>query len=113
MKINIKSGYVRTITQGAAVESGEAVANGAKAAIANGKYAAGEEGEYDMGGVKQFVKDTALVLAQGALVDYAIATKTVVATTTGDFALGVVDEAAGAGPTVVNILVNDRPMAFV
>ena len=113
MKIHKRAGFTRTIVVGADVESGEAIASGAKAAISNGKYLNGESGEFDLAGVKEFVKDTALVLAQGALVDYEIATKTVVATATGDFALGEVDIAAGAGLVAVDVLVNGLPMAFV
>ena len=113
MKIDIKAGFTRTIAHTAIVTSGQPIANGTQAAIANGAYIADESGEYDISGVKKFDKTAALVLAQGVKCDWDIATAKVVATTLGDFELGIVDEPAAGADDSVNVLVNGLPMAFV
>ena len=113
MKKHVRAGFTRTIAHTAIVSSGDVIENGAKAAMANGDYAANADGEYDIAGVKSFPKLTGLVIGQGVAVDYEIATKSVVATTTGDFALGELDEPAVNGNLTVNVLMNGLPMAFV
>ena len=71
----------------AAVVSGQAIAIGALIGIASGAYAANEKGIYSLEGVYKIAKASALAVAIGVAVDYSN-TQTVVATTTGVFALG-------------------------
>lgn len=87
------------------VVAGKAYLIGAIIVIANISAAAGAKFTGSTKGVYKFVKDTALVLAEGAEVKWDIETGTVVATgdVAGDFVLGYVTEAVGAGVLSVNV----------
>lgn len=111
MKTYINPGYLKTVTVGADVESGEPIAIGTRAGVAVKKLLNGETGEFLQGGVIEFDKTAALALAQGDSVMWDIATKKVVAAL-GDFDLGEVDTAALAADATVKVLVNNMPYAF-
>lgn len=57
--------------------------------------------------VVEIAKASGLVLADGVAVDYENSSKTAVATTTGDFALGKVRGAAGSGTTTCLVALNE------
>lgn len=97
------NGKVITRANTAAVFSGEPIAIGSKAGVPSGDYAANESGEYVMAGVFSLADDGANHV-QGVLVDWSIAGKECVATTTGDFPLGYVTKTGAAG--VVEVMVN-------
>ena len=100
MKNFVQPGKVIPYSNSSAIESGLPAQIGTLVGISAGKYEANEEGEYSLMGVYRLAKDSALVLAQGVAVDWDDTAKEVVATTTGDFAIGAVFRAAGNGATL-------------
>lgn len=104
MKNFKQPGKVMSYAHGSAVESGDVVQIGALVGIATGKYAANEEGEYALMGVYSLPKGSATVIAQGAAVDWDDTAKLVVATTTGDFAVGWAFTAGVNGEDSVDVL---------
>lgn len=69
--------------------------------------AAGDRIAYRKNLVIEIEKASGLVLTDGVAVDYANSTKTAVATTTGDFALGKTRGAFGAGTLTCLVGLND------
>lgn len=113
MKNYVKPGFKVTRPNVAAVESGDAVVNGTQLIVACGKYAANEEGEYLRAGVVSLPKKAALVLAQGEKVWFDVSTNHITATEgDGDVVAGIVDKAALAADTEVEILLNGLPYAY-
>jgi predicted RecA/RadA family phage recombinase len=112
MKNLVKSGQLRSFASTSAKESGEPAQIGAQAGIATGKFDANEEGEYLLAGVVRLKKATALAAAAGAKVDWDAVAKEVVATTTGTFPLGNLDQAAASGAGDVDVMVNGLPYSF-
>lgn len=85
------------------VESGKVYKIGDIIVVAAVSAEAGQPFQGVHEGVFQFNKG-ALVVTEGLAVDWDIATSSIVATTTGDFALGYVTKAAGAGVAVAEVL---------
>lgn len=107
MKNKVYSGHTITAAQVAASVSGVPYDLGSGlVGVAVNSADANAENEYETSGVKRFAND-GNAYAVGQAVDYAVAGATVIATTTGDFPLGVVTKAALAGEEV-EVMVNGQ-----
>lgn len=103
MKNSVQKGEVMTFPVAAAIESGEPLQIGTLVGVAAGKYAIGDSGELVLVGVVKLKKASALVVAQGAEVQWETSTKEVVVGT-GDFVVGKAFKAAANGETTIDVL---------
>jgi predicted RecA/RadA family phage recombinase len=104
MKNFAQPGCVMTVPSlAAAIDSGMPLLVGAVPVVATGTYAIGDNGEFATEGVFEFAKTTGAAMAQGALVEWDIATAKVIADAGGDYDLGHVWEAASSGATTVKV----------
>lgn len=90
-----------------AVESGDAIVIGGLIGIATGKFAANVAGIYSLKGVYKFAKLSGFTAAIGVAVDHENTGKLVVATTTGDFALGKLFKPALNGELFAYVVLNN------
>ncbi len=109
MKNFIKSGIVSTVTVGADIESGRPLEIGGLIGVSTGKFLNGEVGEFQKAGVFEFAKAGTLAIVQGTQYAWDDTAKAVVATTTGDFELGLAEEDELAATLTCKILVNGLP----
>jgi len=108
MKNKVYSGHTITVAQAGASVSGEPYDLGSGlVGVAVSSADAAAENEYEISGVKRFAND-GNAYAVGQAVDYDATGKTVVATTTGDFALGIVTKAALSGDDV-EVMIGGKP----
>jgi predicted RecA/RadA family phage recombinase len=106
MKNSIQEGKVLELTAPVGgVVSGRPYKIGALLVVAAVSKLAGEKFAGETEGVFKFVKDTVLVLAEGDLVEWDAATGKIVAdgNVAGDYDLGYVTEAAGAGQLYAHV----------
>ena len=94
MKNFVKEGKMMPYTPGADVESGALVEVGTIVGAATGKILSGVEGELSIVGVVSVPNPDSVVIAQGALAGYVVATNKIIAAGAGDFNCGTAHRAA-------------------